>query len=414
MLQVEAVLGVLAPGQLQQQLHVVVLHAELGTCRVHALELLQLALEGLAHLLRPPLLRGLRAHLLDLLLDGVAAQLVLDGLHLLVQEVLALLAVHLGAHLALDLVLHLQQLKLLGQVRQQQVGPLAEVGHLQHALLLGHLGVHVAADEVDQERGRVDVLDRELGLGGDVRALLDDLQREVLQRAHQRVELLVVLVRAQFVELLDAGGEIGLLPHHLGDLEALPALDDGRGAAVRHAQHADDGGQRAHPVQVLRTRLLDVAVLLAHHAQRLVAPVHLLDQADAAVATHGDGDDHPREEHGVAQRQDGQFRRRRLRVHLLLVLRRDQRDELRLVLQCLRAEEGVAFKKVVHQGNVRLSVHKGIRGAIRVRDGFSTTGTPPAQGPCRAHGADTWAAGPVKAARPRPRGWCAEWPRRLR
>jgi len=128
---------------------------------------------------------------------------------------------------------------------------------------------------------------------------------EVLQGAHQREEALIVLGRAQLLELLHPGGEVGFGAHHLQHLEAFLALDDGGGAAIGHAEHADDGGDGAHPVQVLLVRLLDVGVLLAHHPEGLGAAVHVLDQADAAVASHRDRDHHPREKHGVAQGQDG-------------------------------------------------------------------------------------------------------------
>ncbi len=145
------------------------------------MEFQQFLLEKFAHLLGPLLLAGRFPHLLDLLLDGVSAQFILDGLDLLMEEVFALLLVHFGADLALDLVLHLQHLQLLGKVRQQHVGTLPQVGHFEHPLLLRHFGVHVATDEVHQEARAVDVLDGETGLGGNVRAGLDDVGCEILQ-----------------------------------------------------------------------------------------------------------------------------------------------------------------------------------------------------------------------------------------
>ena len=68
-LQVEVVLRHVVPRQLQQQLEVGHLHRILGHGGIQPLDLLQLLLESLAHLLGPVLLLGLLAHLLDV---GVA------------------------------------------------------------------------------------------------------------------------------------------------------------------------------------------------------------------------------------------------------------------------------------------------------------------------------------------------------
>ncbi len=104
------------------------------------------------------------------------------------------------------------------------------------------------------------------------------------------------------------------------------------GATVGHAQHANDRGDGAHIVQVLRLRLLDLGILLAQHAKRTIAAINLLDQLDTAVPPHGDGDDNTREEHSVAQGKDGELGRSALRIHQLLVLGGDQRDQLGLVV----------------------------------------------------------------------------------
>jgi hypothetical protein len=80
-----------------------------------------------------------------------------------------------------------------------------------------------------------------------------------------------------------------------------------------------------------------------------LAAIHLLNKADAAVATHGDGDHHPGEQHGVSKGQNGKLWRSALRVHLLLVLGRDQGDQFGLVLELFRAEKAVSMKDVVHR-----------------------------------------------------------------
>jgi hypothetical protein len=58
----------------------------------------------------------------------LAAQFLLDGLHLLAQEVLALVAVDLVLDLLLDALLHLDQLDLTVQQDQHLLQPLRHVG----------------------------------------------------------------------------------------------------------------------------------------------------------------------------------------------------------------------------------------------------------------------------------------------
>src|SRR5262249_20800657 len=93
---------------------------------------------GLARLLRQLLERfEPLAELLDLSLLRVAlAELVLDRLQLLAQEVLALSLLHLGLHLRLDLRAELEHLDLPGEDRRDLAQPLADVGRLEEALAL--------------------------------------------------------------------------------------------------------------------------------------------------------------------------------------------------------------------------------------------------------------------------------------
>ena len=108
-LEVEVVLRHVVPRQFQQQLQVGHLHRIFGHGGIQPLDLLQLLLEGFAHLRGPVLLLGLLAHLLDVGV-GAVAQLVLNRAHLLLEVVVALLLVDLLLDLLLDLVLQLDEL----------------------------------------------------------------------------------------------------------------------------------------------------------------------------------------------------------------------------------------------------------------------------------------------------------------
>ncbi len=86
-IEVEALFGLVVPGQPKNPVDVVAHDGRLGARRVHHLELLELLLDLGGGLFAHPLGLELLFDLLDLVLELVAlaaTQLLLDGLHLLV------------------------------------------------------------------------------------------------------------------------------------------------------------------------------------------------------------------------------------------------------------------------------------------------------------------------------------------
>ena len=132
----------------------------------------------------------LLAQLVDLGLGLVGlAQLVLDGLELLAQEVLALGLVHLRLDLVLDLGAQLQHFQLAVHERGQPAQPLGEVDLLEQLLLVLGLEAHGGGDEVAQGRRVVDVGGRQLQLVGQIGDQLDDARVDRDEVALQRLEL---------------------------------------------------------------------------------------------------------------------------------------------------------------------------------------------------------------------------------
>ena len=149
----------------------------------------------------------LLAELVDLgLLRVVLAQLALDRLELLAEDVLPLGLVHLGLDLALDLPLELEDLDLAREERADELEPLLDVDRLEQLLAL--LGRHVGAvrHHVGEEAGLGDVARGDGGLGRDRGAVRDVLLDLRLHAADERLDLdaLGRLVG----ELLDARGEV--------------------------------------------------------------------------------------------------------------------------------------------------------------------------------------------------------------
>ena len=145
-----------------------------------------------AHVLRQRVSSSSRSRSsLDLRLLGVVlAELLLDRLQLLAQEVLALALLHLRLDLRLDLRAELEHLELAAEDPRDLAQPLLDVELLEQLLAL--LGLDRAERRGDEMRERarvVDVRGGELQLLGQVRRQADDAAEEPLHVPRQRLEL---------------------------------------------------------------------------------------------------------------------------------------------------------------------------------------------------------------------------------
>ena len=152
-----------------------------------AIELAQrLLLHAVGHARRLDLL----GELLDLLRLIVAfAELLLNRLHLLAQEVVALVLADLGLHLRLDLRAELEDLELLDQDAVQVVHAGADVERLEDFLLHRRAdGRQRRGDEIGQPARLGDVHRQRLQIVGQERRQRDDLLEVRLDVAGERVD----------------------------------------------------------------------------------------------------------------------------------------------------------------------------------------------------------------------------------
>ena len=271
---VEVLLGALAPRHRDQPVEVGADHARLARLLAHPLEagelLERLLLDLLGHLgvldLRAVLVGDRRL---------VLAELLADRVHLLAQEVLALLLLGALLHVLADALAHLQ----LGQALALQLdGQLEALGHVERAQQLDLLLV---------VRGG--------GVAGGVgqRAGLDD-------RAQERRDAAVVA--AQLEDLLDGRAVLALelarapvdgdLVGALVDLDAQLAAGAGLGGADQRAVLAGDGDGAAAAGQAdllgdLGDRAdLEELVLVARHEHDALVVADVDRQRDAHVGEH--------------------------------------------------------------------------------------------------------------------------------
>src|SRR5690606_11896981 len=270
-LELEAVLGADVPWQLDDRREVRADHRGFRRVWVHAGQAVELAL-GLLH---DDLgqLEGLEllAERLDLVLLVVGTrQLLLECLDLLAEEELALVAVDLVLDLALEATLGLLQLDLGVDEHQHLAEPLRDGGRLEHGLLVRQLEVQVVRDVIGELAGVLQVEDelRDLALDRAAAGLHEvlDLLPELAERGYE-----LHLVAVWDVDGGDLGLDEAVLVLVAVDTNACERPDEHLDRAVWVLLHPHDVACGAGLVEVLRRRLLDLAVLLTHDDDGAVA-----------------------------------------------------------------------------------------------------------------------------------------------
>src|SRR4029450_2891506 len=208
--EVEVVLRLLVPGEADDPLDVRADDPVFGRGRRQFLEPPQFAIDSLARLLRErPFVRAV-PELRDLGLLWVGlAELLLDRLQLLAQEVLALRGLHLRLDLVLDLRAELRHFELAVEDHEHRPQALLDVVQLEQLLFLVGLQSQRRGAEVAERARVVDVGRGERELLGEVRDEADQASEEVPDVLRERLRLGCLLVD---VRDLDEAAEKVRLP----------------------------------------------------------------------------------------------------------------------------------------------------------------------------------------------------------
>ena len=246
--QIEVVIGDFIPRKLEHHVQIVGLHAVLTALRVHPFQLSKLFVKGFAGVVGPVFVRRFGALLLNFFLQRVGSQLILDGLHLLVEEEFALLLVKVGLDFGVDVLLQGEHVLLLVEQLHHRLGAFAQIHFFQNALLLVHLHLHVAANEIDQKPQPVDALDGLCRLRGDVGVHFNELGGQIAQALHHGLAFLF----GQGLFDSPVGGdirfEVGFFLDDVVPRETLLSLKDHSVGAVGHLQHFHDAGDGANAI----------------------------------------------------------------------------------------------------------------------------------------------------------------------
>ena len=298
-------LGLLLPGQLKQRIEVAANHGRLGAHGLHHAQLLQFGLRLLLGLLGHA--GGGNAVAIDVeVVPGaslLASELLLNGLHLLVEVVVALALLHLLLDAPLDALLHGKNVHLAGEKRQQVVEALLHVGLLKQLLLALDGQREVAGDGVGKLACGRHGVDRVDNLLGELFALARIVVETLEHRAARGLENLGVALGR--VKPQGLGGVARRPVLEIGDLHALMGLDEHLQGAVGELEHLQHGGVGAHRVEIAHRGIIRLAVALGDEDDLVIAAHSLLDSLHRLRATDEQRQNHPRKHNKVANGKQG-------------------------------------------------------------------------------------------------------------
>ena len=303
-LEVDLLLGAGVPRQLGDGLEVGADHLRLHRLAAHARQSSELAVDLLAHVLRQLESVELGPQLVELGAAFTLAQLVLDRLHLLAQEHLALAIADLGLDLVLDRLLGVEHVELTLHVGQHQAQPLLDRERLEQLLALLRREVEVAGDQIGEATGLGDALEHLLDrVLGQPRALAE-LRRALAQLTMERHERGFVGRLGRQLLGLDHGGHDHATRFVEAHRVAAPQSGDeelGSGQAALLLVDARDGagGEQRGGVD-----LLGVAALQGGEDQLVRRVVGGFDGAQTRRTARQDRHGDAGEDHHVAQGQD--------------------------------------------------------------------------------------------------------------
>eukprot|EP01132_Coremiostelium_polycephalum_P014500 gene14501-biopygen6823 len=304
--QVQAHLGLGLPRHLHQPVDVRTNHGGFGRHRRHLLELVQLG-SGLGQRVFRQA-GGIDAlfQLLDFVVAFLAvAQLFLNGLHLLIQVVLALAALHLLFDTAANALLNLQQVDFGIQQRQDVFDPGRQIDDLENVLLLLDFQRHVRGHGVDQAAWLINAVEGREDFCGDFLAQLHVLLELGQQAANEHFGF--ALRGVDFVDQRHFGTQVAVHFHEALDRTALLAFHQHLDGAIRQLEQLQDSCNGTNAIQGIFARIIVSRISLGQQQDLLVARHRGLEGFDRLLAPHEQRDNHVRIDDDITQRQERQF-----------------------------------------------------------------------------------------------------------
>ena len=253
------------------------MHVIVGRLRIDTFQFGQLTLENLFYFRFPAFLFSLLAKFVNLVILSVA-QLILNVLDLLLEEVLTLLAVEFLTRTHLDALFQGGQLDVFVQQLDKAVQPVFQVVRLKQFVLLVDREGEIAGNKVDQHLVVVQVLQGERSVGRNFIGQFNYLGTQLLASVNQCLELigflvLHVLLNHRNLTLQEGTGGSDFFQLYL----RTRSLKDGRNGSSRHFEHPEHLTDYRNGEQILLLGRVYLTHLLRGNDDRLFALKCLVD-----------------------------------------------------------------------------------------------------------------------------------------
>ena len=225
----------------------------------------------------------------------------LNGLHLLIQVVLALTLLHLLLDAATDAFFDLQHVNFTLDNAEDLFEPLLDVLDLKDALLLGKFQCHVCGDCVREPSRLIDAGERRKYLGRHLLVEFYVLLELGNDRAHQDVDLTFIVPIIFGEQRYFCGKVVG--HRDAFDARTLATLDEHLDRAVRQLQKLQNRRQRTDVIQVLGLRIVKVSPLLGDQKDALPGVHRTIKRDDRPLAADEKRDYHMWIDDNVPERQ---------------------------------------------------------------------------------------------------------------
>ena len=299
-LEIEPVFALRRPGQAEHRVEVGANDGRLGgDCR-HPFEARQLAIQLLLDIVRHAAFGDLAAEGVHLT-AAIAAELVMDGLELFAQVVLALILLDLIADAVLDALLERGNVEITLDKSGHADQPFMWVDLFEQILALDRVRKELGREKVGEMAGIAGALDhvqyfvRELVSGFGVGAgQLSDVLHERPAFLDRRLDLGQLL-----------GRDIEEWPRRVerGQADSTDAFEHDLQCGRLLALALDDLGERADVVDVTCQRVIDVWIAVSNDNNTAVPVQGLFDGLDRARSSDQEGDDIPRKYDDILERQ---------------------------------------------------------------------------------------------------------------
>ena len=312
LLDVDLAAGGGVPGQRHDELQIRADDRRLRRRRGDALQARDLAVRLALRLGRQACLLDSLAQLAQLRVFRIKlAQLALDRLELLAQEVLALRLAHLLFGLGLDLASELQHLELVRHVAQQLFELRFRRVELEDLLPLFGRQPDVVRDVVREVQRVVDGARGARELGGKVRRQGHQLLKRRDRAPHQRLALDGEDVLRVLGMHLNRAREVWLVRLHAGQPDAPQPEHRELHGPVGQLQQVLDTDHRPDMVYVVEVHLFRGLVELRRHGDVALHTAEVLEQLERLLPPDGERDEDARKHDRRLQRQHWQVGRHR-------------------------------------------------------------------------------------------------------